>query len=403
MNNAELDYIKSCASLLATMNDHAQIIEILERLQTVSISIQTLKSTRIGIIVNKLTKRDDLPTHIQQFAWKLVNEWKEIATASAKEEQYIQQYKTQNSFIKPQNVPEPTPSIDTSSTAPNLSIRRRRKRPLSSMLDSEQTNTNTPSVLTSNSNSNTNSNHNKRQRTSTTNEESRSVQDSNSSMFAFGDKKPVPSLQQICIKVMKQNAMSIGKVPCELDGDLVKQIYGTLKPSELKKIYKLNPHLRIHLDKLWRRQLLNLNPAYVKKDDTMSWFKAYQYYLIERKDKLECAKRSLLNRTEQEKSDKQQARIFNKQEATAFKKRVNLMNRRNRMRFRSSSTGLSKRNRMMKDCMDFVSRRNRMFKTAAIKNSTQMGQSFNKKQSFIKRQKELRAQRQADKNRLLQW
>ena len=223
------------------------------------------------------------------------------------------------------------------------------------------------------------------------------------SMFAFGDKKAVPSLQQICIKVMKQNAMRIGKLPCELDGNLVKQIYGSLKPSELKKIYKLNPHLRIHLDSLWRRQLLNLNPAYVKKDDTISWFKAYQYYLIERKDKLESAKRSLLNRTVQEKSDKQQARIFNKQEATAFKQRAKLMNQRSRMRFKSSSGGLSKRNRMMKDCMDFVNRRNRMFKTAAITNNIPNRANYSKKQSFIKRQREIRAKRQADKNRLLDW
>ena len=373
-NQRDLNYIKSCASLLQTINDHAQVMEILERLKTVSISIETLKSTRIGIIVNKLSKRDDLPTNIQQYAWELVNEWKEIATASAREEEYVQQHRQNStSFIKnrPNQSQGPPNHNDTNPY-------RRRKRPLSSIDDDTCSTTSSTSTSTSNSN--------KRQRTMTNNKRSKSS--SKSSMFAFGDKKAVPSLQQICIKVMKQNAMSIGKLPCELDGNLVKQIYGSLKPSELKKIYKLNPHLRVHLDSLWRRQLLNLNPGYVKKDDTISWFKAYQYYLIERKDKLESAKRSLLNRSEQEKSDKQQARIFNKDEARAFKQRAKLMNQ---------------RNRMMKDCMDFVNRRNRMFQTAAIKNKMPMGASYSKKQSFVRRQKELRAKKQADKNRLLNW
>lgn len=393
MDDQEIEYIKSCASLLQHSSDHAQIIEILERLQTVSISIETLKSTRIGIIVNKLTKRNDLPTNIQTFAWRLVNEWKEIATASARKEKY------ESEIPSLQPIPSQQPPSNHTNTA---SHRRRRKRSLSTMLDNNQsssTSSSTSSTTTNSHNNSNNNNNNKRQRVNTIN---RNTNNNSQSMFASigGDKKSVPSLQQICIRVMKQNAMQIGKLPCELDGNLVKQIYGSLKPSELKKIYKLNPHLKKHLDILWRRQLINLNPNYVKKDKKMSWFKAYQIYLIERKDKLESAKRSLAIKTEQAKCDKQKATIFNKEEATAFKQRIHRFNKLKKCRVSSS---LSKRNRMMKDCMDFVNRRNRMFTAAAIKANHNKQTSYNKKQSFVKRQKEIRNKRQADKNRLCNW
>lgn len=400
MDQQDLEYIKSCAKLLQSISDHTEIMEILERLKTVSISIETLKSTRIGIIVNKLTKREDLPTNIQQYAWELVNEWKEIATASAQKEHYIQQHRPRPNQNNHNNHNQPPPNHTNTNNTNTNPQRRRRKRPLSTMLDTDTPSTSNTSSTSSNSNSN------KRQRTMTNSNSNRNKRKSQkSSMFAGvgGDKKMVPSLQQICVRVMKQNAMSLGHVPYELNKDLVHQIYGSLKPSELKKIYKVNPHLRIHLDGLWRRQLLRLDPMYQKADDTISWFKEYQNYLIKRKRKLESAKSKLLDKTEHESYNKTQARIFTKNEATAFKQRAKLMNQRNRMRFKSSSSGLSKRNRMMKDCMDFVNRRNRMFQTAAIKNKMPMGASYSKKQSFVRRQKEIRAKRQADKNRLLQW
>ena len=38
---------------------------------------------------------------------------------------------------------------------------------------------------------------------------------------------------------MAKNPIAIGKIPCELDSNLCHQIYGSLKPSELKKVYKV--------------------------------------------------------------------------------------------------------------------------------------------------------------------
>ncbi len=43
------------------------------------------------------------------------------------------------------------------------------------------------------------------------------------------------TLQQICINVMKQNAVQLGTLSCELDGKVIQQIYSGLKSSKLKK------------------------------------------------------------------------------------------------------------------------------------------------------------------------
>ena len=87
-------YITSCASLLSQSNDTEEIMDVLERLESVEITIETLKETRIGVIVNKLAKRNDIATKIQTFAWQLVNNWKEIATASVEQERLNPTYST---------------------------------------------------------------------------------------------------------------------------------------------------------------------------------------------------------------------------------------------------------------------------------------------------------------------
>ena len=358
-------FIKSCASLLQSSTDHAQIIEILERLQSVSITIDLLKSTRIGIIVNKLTKRNDLPSTIHTFAFELVKSWKSIATASAGREKLQNQY-----AVQPTN---PLPSASPSSST----ISYNRKRTLSNMQTNDTTDTGSSR---------------KRQRLNTNNS-----QNSNSSMFAFGGNKKVLSLQQICIDVMKKNAMKIGKLP-EMHPSLIQQIYGGLKPLDLKKVYKANPHLRRHLDLLWRRQLKALNPKYVKTDDSMTWFKAYQLYLIDKKDKLESAKQKLAQRHEEAKNQKEsRTRLLSNDEARRFKAACNNSRRR---RYRMDRNQ-AKKSKMMKDCRDFVNRRNRMFQGGLRANNKNAQAAYNKQQSFIRRQKELREKRKADRNRLI--
>lgn len=360
------------------------MLEILERLDSVTMTIETLKATRIGVAVNKLVKRNDLPPTVHMAALELVNRWKQIATATVREQQQYQPH----SQYRQAPPPEPEEKQQPSSVS-------NKKRSRSAMLDEdEMPNQDMDDHCNTNNSNNSNNYNNKRQRVNQNNS------NSNSSMFTFGGKKSVPKLTQICIKVMKQNAMKLGKIPCELDGELVKQIYGSLKPSELKQIYKLNAHFRPHLDILWRRQLLNLNPNFVKTDDNMTWFKAYQLYLLERRDKLESAKRKLAMKTEEAKYDKQGANILNKEEATLFKQRINRYNKSRRCQ--QSSSG-ERRNKMMRECMDFARARNRMFTIAAMQNNKQKQASYNQKQSFLKRQREIRDKRKAEKNTLCRW
>jgi len=254
-----------------------------------------------------------------------------------------------------------------------------RKRPISTMQTNECTDS---------------SSSRKRQRINSNNSNNKA------SMFVFGGNKKVLSLQQICIDVMKKNAMKIGKLPMEMSGNLVQQIYGSLKPLDLKKVYKANPHLRVHLDLLWRRQLKSLNPKYVKMDDSMSWFKAYQLYLIEKRDKLENAKQKLAQRHEAAKHHKEsRTKLLSNEEAVRFKA-YNHNNRRNK-RYKMNQNAM-KKSRMMKDCMDFVNRRNKMFAGGLRANNKNIQASYNRKQSFVRRQKEIRDQRKADKNRMCQ-
>merc|ERR1719229_1424302 len=197
---------------------------------------------------------------------------------------------------------------------------------------------------------------------------------------------------------MAKNPIAIGKIPCELDSNLCHQIYGSLKPSELKKVYKMNPHLRKHLDPLWKQQVMALNPTYKKLDKSMSWFKAYQIYLLDRKDKLESAKMKLQAQQEEAKQMKQSScRVLSKDEAKVFKSRVK---RSHRERRRNNGYGARTAGKsMMSDCREFVNRRKRMFTIAAIKNNSKVRAAHEKKQSFVRRQKELMRKRAEEKTR----
>ncbi len=151
MNKEEIEYIKSCASIIQQSSDHNHIIEILERLQAVEMDIETLKATRIGAIVNKLTKRKELNATLKSVAWELVNDWKEIANAAV-QQQNIQQ----TQYERYQREPSP-PRYDEQP-------RGHRKRTISSMMGTESR-SNSTNTNTNNDNDTTNSSHNhKRQR-----------------------------------------------------------------------------------------------------------------------------------------------------------------------------------------------------------------------------------------------
>ena len=83
MSNEVVDRVNSCATVLQS-EDQTRILETLNRLRTEQMDIDTLRATRIGAIVNKLTKRDDLNATVRELAGELVDEWKTIVNASVR-------------------------------------------------------------------------------------------------------------------------------------------------------------------------------------------------------------------------------------------------------------------------------------------------------------------------------
>jgi len=369
----EMDMINSCASLIHKSTDPSRIMDILERLQSVEMTIVTLKATRIGVIINKLAGDSKMPSNVRNFAFSIVNEWKEIANAAV-------QHQNNRS-------PSPIPIPQTTTTTTSQS-QRSRKRSVSQMERSDL------------HHQSSNSHHyesNKRRRMARGRDNS-----ALSAMTAGIRSNKVPKLQSICIKQMAKNPIAIGRIPCELDSSLCLQIYGSLKPSELKKVYKMNPHLRKHLDPLWKQQVMALCPTYEKRDKSMSWFKAYQIYLLDRRDKLESAKMKLQAQREEAKQMKQSScRLLSKEEARVFKSQVKRSHReRKRYNGYCSRTNNPKGRSMMGECRDFVNRRNRMFKLSAIQNNAKVRAQHERKQSFVRRQKEMRRRREEEKTRM---
>lgn len=142
-----------------------------------------------------------------------------------------------------------------------------------------------------------------------------------------------------------------------------------------------------------------LNPTYKKLDPSMSWFKAYQIYLLDRKDKLESAKMKLQAQQQEMKQMKQSScRVLSKDEARVFKSRVKKSHRDRR---RNNGYGPRSHGRsMMSECRDFVNSRKRMFAIAAIRNNPKVRAEHDRKQSFVRRQKELIRKREEEKTRM---
>merc|ERR1719385_111760 len=135
-------------------------------------TIGTLKATRIGVLINKLTGDSDMPSTVRTLAFTIVNEWKEIANAA------VQQ---QNN-----RTPTPTPPPPTTTTTTS---HRPRKRTVSQMQNGD----NYP--RSTNSSHGHNSNKRKRMAQGPNNS-------ALSAMTATNAKKKVPKLQNICIKQM---------------------------------------------------------------------------------------------------------------------------------------------------------------------------------------------------------
>eukprot|EP01084_Bolivina_argentea_P205628 351249_1 len=126
MNDPEIDFITTCAATLQQSSNHSQIMETLKQLQFIDMSIEKLKSTRIGAIVNKLTKRTNLPSKIHTFAWELVNNWKEIVTLSVTLEQQQSNSNTNNK--KRSLSPEPITNTNTNTNTNNSLNPHKRQR-----------------------------------------------------------------------------------------------------------------------------------------------------------------------------------------------------------------------------------------------------------------------------------
>lgn len=211
-----VEYVTTCASLIHQSSGPSQTMEILKRLQKVTITIETLKATRIGVIINKLAGDTKLPSNVRTLAFTIVNQWKEIANAA------VQQ---QNNRPSP---PPPNYTTTTSTTTSTTSstTHRNRKRSVSQMQNSD--------MHPRSSNQHHYDGNHKRKRMARG-----PATSALSAMCASPRKKRVPKLQQICIQQMAKNPIAIGKIPCELDSSLCLQIYGSLKPSDLKKVYKV--------------------------------------------------------------------------------------------------------------------------------------------------------------------
>ena len=196
--SADIEYVNTCASLIHQSSDPCRIMDVLQRLQSVQMTIATLKATRIGVIINKLAGDNKMPSNVRTLAFNIVKQWKEIANSA------VQQQNNRPST--------PTPPPPTTTT---ITSQRGRKRTVSQMEQSSHQSTPYDS--------------HKRKR-----------------MAGRGSpavrKNKVPKLQSICIRQMAKNPIAIGRIPCELDSSLCLSIYGSLKPSELKKVYKVFIH-----------------------------------------------------------------------------------------------------------------------------------------------------------------